>query len=373
MTEPSTEYCQVKSKLHQLTESEKEAFLKWGNYSIQPAQDNDDKTQFIVLDDAGKQFSKNGLKRVIKRYFYSMNRPQIKRAAKKRKRDRKLREKELLDVQIHSEAHPLTRRRLRGRNLRALVQDKLDQNHNPLHIVLDCRFDDLMDYEQLVSVGSQIRQLYGLNMRAPQPCHLYATSFGGRLKAQFRNKNNDDTGLAVDKWKMKFIEESMEEHFDKDQEFVYLSADSEHELECIETDKVYVIGAFVDKNAYKGYTNNLAKEHGWKTAKLPILKYMKVNEKDEAAQKTRLVITINQVLAILVAMYNWNDWRKALQFAFPSRKGLVLKEPLNEREIEQSVFDGHMIPRDSNKYMKRVLDNEQQNHYNYFKSWCVLL
>merc|ERR1712154_73911 len=111
-----------------------------------------------------------------------------------------------------------------------------------------------------------------------------------------------------------------------------------------ENDTIYVIGAFVDKNRHKGYTLKLAQDNGWKTARLPIMKYMTVNPNDKHAQQTRLVITINQVFAILVAYYNWKDWRKALQFAFPSRKGLVLKEPMNPTEIEQLVFDGDKIP-----------------------------
>jgi len=245
--------------------------------------------------------------------------------------------------------------------LRDLVQQKLDDHPNAPRIVIDCRFDHLMDHQQVVSVSNQFRQFYGVNMKAPIPCHLYATSFGGRLRNQFKHKNPADPGglggddlLSV--WCMDFVEESMERYFADDlesgqREFVYLTADSERELEQLEEDKIYVVGGFVDKNKYKGYTQRMAEEKGWNTARLPIMKYMTVDPKDGSAQKTRLVITINQVVAILVAFYNWNDWRRALQFAFPSRKGLVLKEPMSRQEIEQLRFDGNRIPLPGGRYL----------------------
>merc|ERR1712228_834665 len=162
------------------------------------------------------------------------------------------------------------------------------------HIVIDCRFDHLMDNQQIVSVANQIRQLYGHNMKAPLPSNLYATSFGQRLKNQFRikqssdNDNEADDGFKIiEKWKMHFIEDSMEQYFAKQieeneqKEFVYLTAESENDLECIQESKVYVIGAFVDKNKFKGYTLKLAQSKGWKTARLPIMRYMKVDKKNK--------------------------------------------------------------------------------------------
>lgn len=185
-------------------------------------------------------------------------------------------------------------------------------------------------------------------MRAPTPCHLTATSFGGRLKSQFRAKHREkgrenEKENILDVWCMDFVSEPMEDHF-ADKELIYLTADSEHELEQIEEGKVYVIGAFVDRNRLKGYTYDLAKSRKWRTAKLPILKFMKLDDEDEHAQMTRLVITINQVFAALIAFYHWKDWRKALRFALPKRKGLVLRHKLEQKEIEQLVFDGHCVP-----------------------------
>mmetsp|Transcript_27165 Transcript_27165/g.44620 ORF Transcript_27165/g.44620 Transcript_27165/m.44620 type:complete len:97 (-) Transcript_27165:29-319(-) len=85
-------------------------------------------------------------------------------------------------------------------------------------------------------------------------------------------------------------------------------------------------------------------------------------DEENGKQQSRLVITVNQVFTILVAMYNWNDWRKALQFAFPSRKGLVLKEKLTDHELQTLVFNGDQISVHNNLYTKATRnDGNQEN------------
>ena len=131
---------QIKNKWDELTEEEKQGFLKWGKYSIQ-SQEND---TINVLDETNKPFSKKGLKRVIRRYFQTLNRSQMRQLTKKRKRDRKLLENE--EISAPPTKQPKIRR-VRGKNLRYHVQQKLKNDPDAPHIVLDCRFDHLMNHQ----------------------------------------------------------------------------------------------------------------------------------------------------------------------------------------------------------------------------------
>jgi len=144
-------------------------------------------------------------------------------------------------------------------------------------------------------------------------------------------------------------------------QIIYLTAESDNELDNIESDKYYVIGAMVDHNRYKGYTHELATKLEYKTAKLPILKYMKYTEGPK-----RLVITVNQVFAILAAYWSWKDWRKALAFAIPPRKGLILIDPLTDEEQKCLNFDGHVVWKilDENKNEENEIETNDKNTKN---------
>lgn len=83
---------------------------------------------------------------------------------------------------------------------------------------------------------------------------------------------------------MTFSEQPYEQLFDKEK-LVYLTADSPNILEHLEEEKVYVIGAIVDKNRYKGLCQKKAEEQGIQTAQLPIGQYMKL--------ASRRILTVN--------------------------------------------------------------------------------
>ncbi|PLW43186.1 hypothetical protein PCANC_07007 [Puccinia coronata f. sp. avenae] len=103
-----------------------------------------------------------------------------------------------------------------------------------------------------------------------------------------------------------------EELLDK-QNVIYLTADSENVLTCIEPNKVYVIGALVDRNRYKNLCLDLAVQHNFQHAQLPINQYF-------SQLKTRKVLTVNQVLEILISYLDNQDWEKAFERVIPSRK-----------------------------------------------------
>ena len=93
---------------------------------------------------------------------------------------------------------------------------------------------------------------------------------------------------------------------------VYLTADSEHELEDFKDDEVYIIGGIVDRNRYKNLTLNKANEQGIRHARLPIRDHLKMSGTH--------VLTVNQTLDIIHAQLELRDWDQAMDRAVPMRK-----------------------------------------------------
>lgn len=96
---------------------------------------------------------------------------------------------------------------------------------------------------------------------------------------------------------------------------VMLTADAETVLQRIEPSTVYVIGAFVDHNRYKGLTLRAAQRHGVRVARLPIQESIDIGNRCK-------VLTINHVVDILTRFMqsNQTDWKSALLEVLPTRR-----------------------------------------------------
>lgn len=100
---------------------------------------------------------------------------------------------------------------------------------------------------------------------------------------------------------------------------VYLTADSPNILRSLEPGTSYFLGGIVDRNRHKHLCFNQAQALGMQTARLPIEQFLEL--------KTRHVLTINQVVAIMMAfLNNGGDWKQAFLEVIPERKGAKLKE-----------------------------------------------
>ncbi|GAA0167438.1 RNA methyltransferase [Lithospermum erythrorhizon] len=165
---------------------------------------------------------------------------------------------------------------------------------------------------------------YAVNGRCTTPAHLWLTGCLGETHNQLQRLP------GFDKWVIEKESRSYIESFqDQKENLVYLTADSETTVDELDHTKVYIIGGLVDRNRFKGITQNKAKEQGIQTAKLPIGNFLKMSSSQ--------VLTVNQVMEILLKYLETKDWKTSFFAVIPQRKrGEVETENSHNPELEDS-------------------------------------
>ncbi|XP_008072327.1 tRNA methyltransferase 10 homolog B isoform X2 [Carlito syrichta] len=97
---------------------------------------------------------------------------------------------------------------------------------------------------------------------------------------------------------------------------VYLTPDSEHALEDVDLNKVYILGGLVDESIQKKVTLQKAWEYSVRTARLPIQEYMVKCQNGKNYH--------SQILAINQGTAHTHNWPEALKKGVSSGKGYVL-------------------------------------------------
>ena len=95
------------------------------------------------------------------------------------------------------------------------------------------------------------------------------------------------------------------------QSLVYLTADSDVEIQELDEGKVYIVGGLVDHNRLQFITLNKAEEQGIATAKLPLSHFV--------ALKSSTVLAVNHCVDILLKYQATKDWAESFK-CIPSRK-----------------------------------------------------
>ncbi|KAJ1974936.1 tRNA (guanine(9)-N(1))-methyltransferase [Dimargaris verticillata] len=249
--------------------------------------------------------SKNAQKRLLKQQRWEATRDERKEKKKQKLQQKKAERRELRQKGIV--LPPL-------RNKPKPVGEQSEMT-----VVLDMAFDDLMTDKEIVSIVSQVSRCYSINKGANRRARLMATEFHGRAKERFETRMS-----GYENWQeFKFESQGYLDLFDKDR-LVYLTADSDTVLQALDESKVYIIGAFVDKNRHKGLTFKKAQEQGIATAQLPIGDHLKM--------ASRKVLTVNQVLDILLHVLDTKDWKQSLMTVIPPRK-------LNDAQVLTATAD----------------------------------
>ncbi|XP_051013521.1 tRNA methyltransferase 10 homolog B [Acomys russatus] len=207
------------------------------------------------------------------------------------------------------------------RFLKALTKERLlEAKHSGPRLCVDLSMTHHMSKKELSRLAGQIRRLYGSNKKASRPFWLCLTGFsaGSPLYEECLRMNDGFSSYLLD-----VMEEDCVSCFPLEA-LVYLTPDSEHPLEDIDLNTVYVIGGLVDESIQKKVTFQKAREHSVKTARLPIQEYMvrRQNEKNYHSE----ILAINQVFDILSAYFETHNWPEALKKGVSPGKGYVLQD-----------------------------------------------
>ncbi|CAN7992745.1 unnamed protein product [Ixodes hexagonus] len=254
------------------------------------------------LTNKGDDISKNQRKKLMRRVEWLKHRPERKAQQKEKRKRKKEAVKDTPDVKRPKFT-------------------KMEESSCKIRVAIDVSLDKLMTEKERGKSLKQLQRCYSLNRRARAPIRLYLTGIAGSFKQSAALIN------GFDNWDIHFSDEDHLSCFGKEN-VVYLSSESENELQELEEGKAYVIGGLVDHNRCKGLCHRLAEEQGVRHARLPIDSYLVL--------KTRKVLTIDQVFQILLKVTEGLSWKDAFLETIPQRKGAVALNDKSEGFDEAS-------------------------------------
>lgn len=173
-----------------------------------------------------------------------------------------------------------------------------------IKVVIDCDFDSYQTEKELTSLKQQLIYCYAENKRSDNPLNLTLTGVSSILQESLEK-------VSCSNWSLSVHTDSYLNLFDKDK-LVYLTADSETNLDSFDPESTYIIGGIVDHNRHKMLTYNKASNESLKTAKLPLNKYVQLQRSS--------VLTVNHMVALILKYGETQDWALAINEAIPQRK-----------------------------------------------------
>lgn len=203
-------------------------------------------------------------------------------------------------------------------------------------IVVDCDFEDKMIPRDLTSLNQQIMFSWSENKKSEVPANLLLTGLKDPKEGGVLRKKLNVIGL--ESWDMENHSECYTEVFKdhKKEDLVYLTADSPNTITELDNSKVYIIGGLVDHNQHKGICYKKAQAQGISHGKFPIKEHVSIGDYST-------VLTVNHVVALMLAQLEKKDWKEALTSALPPRKrqkkvGTTAKQSMKrEKNTEEPV------------------------------------
>ena len=231
--------------------------------------------------DAIPIMSKNAQKRAAKQAVWERRKAAKKAQEKKEKEQRgeevRAAHKEKIESMTEEERAKYEEEKMAARARRKKEAEEAKAKKQaaltaPNAVILDLEFGHLMQDKEMRSMAKQLTFCYSANLKAQVPVRLYLTGLGGRMGEVTRRACS-----GMSNWTVICSEESyLETLTDRKKDLVYLTADSEHELEDFKEEDVYIIGGIVDRNRYKNLTLDKANVQGIRHARLPIQNHLKM-------------------------------------------------------------------------------------------------
>jgi len=189
-----------------------------------------------------------------------------------------------------------------------------------LKVLIDFSYEGDMEPKEINSLCLQICICCGWMKKIQNPVSLNLVNCNEILEERLFKMGLKNWALNI--FKKDIME--IDEFALRKNDMIYLSPDSNDELESIEEDKIYIIGGLVDRTIRKYASLIRAKDLGIRTGKLPINKFM--------ALTRRKPLNIDTVVLLLADMLETKNWEKSFLKVCPKR--LLLPEEEKKEEME---------------------------------------
>lgn len=177
-------------------------------------------------------------------------------------------------------------------------------------LVFDFSYENNMSKYGIDKSADQLVEVEAWNRRATDPYHLHFCN----LQPDSCYKQRLIHRYGEEHWDRLFITSTDKQYFEifPREQLVYLTADSPNVLRTYDHNKVYIIGAMVDRPIQPGVSLANAKRLKLATARLPLDEYLHWGLGAKC-------LTLDQMIRILLTLKETGKWEEALQFV-PRRK-----------------------------------------------------
>ncbi|XP_014616990.1 PREDICTED: mitochondrial ribonuclease P protein 1 homolog [Polistes canadensis] len=179
-------------------------------------------------------------------------------------------------------------------------------------IVFDCGYNNVMRNFEIKNCARQLLLSFVFNRFHNTPAELVFCNAAPDNEI-IVSLNHLIPSLYEDTFPLNVTSQSYLDIFDKEQ-LVYLTPHCKTDMTYYDPDKVYIIGAMVDKSVPQPYSLAKAKKEKIRMEKLPLDRYLNWGSGSNKS------LTINQVLAILLDIKYTKDWMTTFFNHIPIRK-----------------------------------------------------
>lgn len=297
------------------------------------------------MENPTEPVSKKQLKRLAKAERSQEIRKQKKLEKKEAKQQHKANERGGEEEEDYNEPFPSLpyepRNPMRLERKSGLMKSTTQAAQQSPRIAIDINgFEELMTHQEKASMVSQVSYSYAANKSAPIPAQLHIVGKSPFLLERLQRMGSEHWK----EWNALLDDRPLQEVFPDKSQLVYLSADSENEIQELDPSKVYIIGGIVDRNRHKNLCSTKATELGLTTAKFSLQKH----HPNSGAR----VLTTNHCVDILLEFLASQQWPQAFQRCIPVRKikdRAAKKEGDGEEEEEQEEEEQEEKPKEARR------------------------